>query len=174
MSSCRKYEHLDYINYDDRIIVNGNRKFRMSCEQCGGDRGYQRTCDRDHPCVKCSIKKRTKYTLTQRKIRSSVKSSINGRLRRRSNGLVTTGAFRYLDFSFNELITHLENNFSEGMNWDNYGGIDGWEIDHSKPDSWFCYESVNDQGFKDSWSLGNLKPMWAKENRSKGSRYETI
>jgi hypothetical protein len=56
------------------------------------------------------------------------------------------------------------------MTWENYGR-DGWHVDHAVPDSWFEYSSVNDEGFIKSWSLSNLKPMWAKDNLSKSNRY---
>ncbi len=70
-----------------------------------------------------------------------------------------------------ELKQHLESLFQPGMTWDNYGN-GGWEIDHKTPDSWFQYNSVNDQGFKDSWALANLQPMWATDNHRKGNTYE--
>ena len=31
--------------------------------------------------------------------------------------------------------------------------------------------SMDDQGFKDSWALSNLQPMWAHENISKNNHY---
>lgn len=59
--------------------------------------------------------------------------------------------------------------FQPGMTWENYGK---WHIDHKTPDSWFQYNSINDDGFKKSWALENLQPMWAKDNLSKGNKYE--
>ena len=54
------------------------------------------------------------------------------------------------------------------MNWKNYGT--DWHIDHKKPDCKFHYESVEDEGFKMCWSLCNLQPLWATENRKKGCK----
>lgn len=165
----RKYEHLSYINYNDKK----GKKIRMSCKICGADRGYQSIADHNHPCIKCSIAKKKMYTPEQRRLRSSAKSNINSRLRRHVTGKCFRGAIRHLDYSFFDLIAHLESHFKDGMTWDNYGGRDGWQVDHSKPDSWFDYESPEDQGFKDSWALDNLRPMWASENKTKGNRYES-
>lgn len=64
-----------------------------------------------------------------------------------------------------ELRAHLEAQFREGMSWDNYGQ---WQIDHIIPVSAFSFETAEDLDFKICWSLGNLQPLWAKENQSKG------
>ncbi|MFW5903050.1 MAG: HNH endonuclease signature motif containing protein, partial [archaeon] len=60
-------------------------------------------------------------------------------------------------YTFNELKEHLENQFTDKMNWGNYG--DYWEIDHIKPKSSFDFEKPEDQEFKDCWSLDNLQPL---------------
>jgi len=78
--------------------------------------------------------------------------------------------FDLLGYTANDLIKHLESKFELGMTWSNYG-IGGWEIDHIIPDSWFQYSSTNDEGFKNSWKLGNLQPMWAINNRIKGNHF---
>ena len=78
--------------------------------------------------------------------------------------------FDLLGYTIDELIKHLESKFQPGMSWGNYGRA-GWHIDHIKPDSWFIYSSTEDQGFKDSWSLNNLQPMWESDNCSKGDRF---
>ena len=66
----------------------------------------------------------------------------------------------------------MENLFEYGMTWDNYGkGKNKWNIDHIDPDSWFTYISMDCAGFKQSWALSNLQPMWESENMSKGNYY---
>jgi hypothetical protein len=72
-------------------------------------------------------------------------------------------------YTLKELIQHLENQFREGMTWDNYGKY-GWHIDHRRPISSFNITSYNDPEFKECWALKNLQPLWAKENLSKGNR----
>ena len=77
-----------------------------------------------------------------------------------------------LEYSPEDLKQHLESKFEEGMTWENYGNGSGkWNIDHDIPDSWFDYMSVEDEGFKKSWALENLQPMWSLENSSKRNRY---
>lgn len=72
-----------------------------------------------------------------------------------------------LGYSPEALKIHLEKQFSEGMSWDNYGE---WHIDHIIPVAEMirlgitCPKRIN--------ALGNLRPLWAWENYSKGDRFE--
>jgi len=60
-------------------------------------------------------------------------------------------------FSIAELMTHLDAQFEDGMSWDNLGE---WEIAHIAPASDYQFSGSRDQGFKDFWSLNNIKPVW--------------
>ena len=77
---------------------------------------------------------------------------------------------KILTFKIKDLILRLESMFKPGMTWDNYGE---WHIDHIIPDSSFEYSTYDCPGFKQSWSLENLQPLWASENCSKGSKIIT-
>ena len=72
----------------------------------------------------------------------------------------------FVEFTIEELITHLESKFKEGMTWENYGKY--WHVDHIKPLSWFDLEIE----FKDAWCLKNLQPLEAFLNLSKNNKYE--
>jgi hypothetical protein len=74
--------------------------------------------------------------------------------------------FDILQYTPEELISHLEKQFTDGMTWDNYGE---WHVDHRMPISSFNFESVDDDSFIKCWSLDNLQPMWGKENIVKGN-----
>ena len=76
--------------------------------------------------------------------------------------------FETLGYTLEELMRHLENQFVEGMTWDNYGE---WHVDHRIPMASFNFSSSDDNEFKLCWSLGNLQPLWGEENLSKGARY---
>lgn len=77
--------------------------------------------------------------------------------------------FALLGYSLEDLREHLERQFQPGMSWENYG-INGWHIDHRLPLASFSYQTPDDPGFKAAWSLSNLSPLWAEENRSKGAK----
>jgi hypothetical protein len=76
-----------------------------------------------------------------------------------------------LGYTIEELMSHLEKQFTEGMTWENYGE---WHVDHIKPMSSFKFESVDDPEFKECWKLENLQPLWEEDNLSKGPRYLSI
>lgn len=98
------------------------------------------------------------------RIRDAVSANINHSLHYRKNGASWEGLVGY---SLNDLMKHLEKQFTDGMTWENYGQ---WHIDHRIPVSAFNYENINDLDFKRCWSLRNLRPMWAIENIRKGNR----
>lgn len=74
-------------------------------------------------------------------------------------------------FKLKSLVLHLERQFLSGMTWNNYGE---WHIDHIRPISSFNFVSEADPAFRDCWSLSNLRPMWAVDNRSKSARIEFL
>jgi hypothetical protein len=74
-------------------------------------------------------------------------------------------------YKVSELKQHLEKQFTEGMNWDNYGhGKGKWSIDHHVPINYFGYSDPKDKEFKKCWGLRNLQPLWCSENFSKGAK----
>jgi hypothetical protein len=68
-----------------------------------------------------------------------------------------------------QLIKHLEDLFEDGMSWENYGD---WHLEHILPISCFKVKEKGDEEFLKCWSLQNLKPLWSKENLSKGKNYD--
>lgn len=68
----------------------------------------------------------------------------------------------YVDYSVDDLLTHLEKQFVDGMSWDNYGE---WHIDHRIPIA--SFDLTNVEQIKDCWSLSNLQPLWAIDNMKK-------
>lgn len=75
------------------------------------------------------------------------------------------GLWDLLGCSIEQLKVHLEKQFSEGMNWSNYGE---WHIDHIKPCCSFDL-SIDEQQAK-CFHYTNLQPLWASDNQSKNGR----
>lgn len=65
-----------------------------------------------------------------------------------------------VDYSLNELKSHLESLFTTNMSWDNYGKY-GWHLEHILPICSFKIKEAGDEEFKKCWSLNNLRPLWA-------------
>lgn len=70
-------------------------------------------------------------------------------------------------YTLSDLKIHLEKQFRDGMSWENRSV---WQIDHILPRSLWRFESYADREFKQCWSLCNLQPLWAKENRIKSNK----
>lgn len=65
------------------------------------------------------------------------------------------------------LMRHLEKQFLPGMSWANFGD---WHVDHKVPVAAFNFAGPYDIDFKRCWDLKNLRPLWAKDNISKGKK----
>ena len=102
------------------------------------------------------------------KLKCNVSSLISTRLKNSLSSKKGQSTFNFLPYTIDDLIKHLEQLFTKGMSWDNYGE---WHIDHIKPDSLFNYKSVDDEEFQECWALENLQPLWAEENLSKSNKY---
>lgn len=71
----------------------------------------------------------------------------------------------YIGCSQEELKTHIENQFTEGMTWNNHSPK-GWHIDHIVP-------LASAETIEELYKLchySNLQPLWALKNLAKGSR----
>lgn len=100
------------------------------------------------------------------RIRKNIAEGI--RLSLRSGGKLGKKTFELLGYTLQDLISHLERQFSPGMTWENYGD---WHIDHIVALADFKYETADEPEFKAAWCLGNLRPLWAVENcKKKASR----
>lgn len=67
---------------------------------------------------------------------------------------------------------YLEERFTEGMTWENYGnkkGVRCWHLDHIKPCDAFDLTKEEDQRL--CFHYFNLQPLWADDNISKGNKW---
>jgi len=60
---------------------------------------------------------------------------------------------QYLSCSFDDFMIHIENQFTEDLNWDNYGSY--WSVDHICP----CSQAQDEREFVKLWHWSNLRPM---------------
>ena len=177
-STKHNFDHKN-VNFNDFIEEIGKPiKYRMNCFECGGDKGYKPVAYHNRRCSACSNKYlskiKTKITPEHKKIRHAFSVCLYVRLKNRGSSKFGNSTFDILGYSFDDLIKHLESQFKPWMNWENHGTYElgelRWQIDHIVPDSSFAYQDVNDQGFKDSWKLSNLRPLEARQNLVKGDR----
>jgi prolyl oligopeptidase PreP (S9A serine peptidase family) len=69
----------------------------------------------------------------------------------------------FVSFDLKNLKEHIENQFTEEMNWHNYGSY--WHIDHIIPKSIFKKDF-----FYKCWNLKNLRPLEKTKNIFKGNK----
>jgi hypothetical protein len=103
----------------------------------------------------------------QHRIRQNLRAGFKQALAAQTkSGFTSNASFKLLGCSFKKLKEHLENNFKDGMSWDNYGK---WHIDHIKP---LCMHDLSlEAEQKEACHYTNLQPLWAEENTSKGGRW---
>ena len=65
-----------------------------------------------------------------------------------------------------ELKLHLEKQFIENMNFENYGD---WQVDHIKPISLFNLNNENEM--LECFNYKNLQPLWEIDNKIKSNKF---
>jgi hypothetical protein len=96
--------------------------------------------------------------LLKRRLRNRLGDILRNRGWKKSSSLTES-----IGCTYEVLKSHIESLFKLGMSWDNYGE---WEIDHSIP---LASAKTPEEILKLN-HYTNLQPMWAKENRIKGSK----
>ena len=96
----------------------------------------------------------------QFKIKQSARSRIYDVLKGKSKSLSTMDL---IGCTIEELKAHIEAQFVQGMNWDNYGA---WHMDHIIPCVKFDLSKIDEQ--KKCFNYTNLQPLWAVDNLRKG------
>lgn len=179
---------------------NGLDGYRAECNECKNlhSREYLKEhkaerkvySDNYYQEHKEYVKQRTQKRRPQinERIRAKYRDDINFRLRNIMAGRITKAVRNQkhyrkwvdlLGYDIDDLKRTLEQKFTDGMNWNNYGNyIDengnkqlGWEIDHIKPLNQFNITSYECEDFKRAWALDNLQPLWATSRNINGVEY---
>jgi len=100
------------------------------------------------------------------RIRRTLRSRMHNALRGNAKAGST---LELLGCSIEDFKKHIEDQFAEGMSWDNHSHT-GWHVDHIKPCDAFDLTDPEEQ--KKCFNYKNLQPLWAYDNLSKGDRYE--
>ena len=118
--------------------------------------------------ARCRLYQKRRYAL-------DAKYALRARFSRAVRHSLTSGGKKgrswesLVGYTLDDLRQHLERQFRPGMTWQNMGR-GGWHIDHILPLSGFAFASADDSEFRAAWALPNLRPLWERENISKGAR----
>lgn len=134
----------------------------MVCEFCG--ESCTRNQIRQRCCQDCkNVLRRHQYQKPEIKLKANLSAHIWQMIKRRKSG--PTWEF-YVNYTVEELIGHLEKQFTNRMNWQNHGIY--WEVDHILPVA--SFDLSDDEEVKRCWSLTNLRPLAKTSNRKKSAK----
>ena len=108
------------------------------------------------------VKHDPNYRLTHN-LRSRVRIALKGICK-------SAKTMELLGCSVDYLKQYIENQFKEGMTWDNYN-LCGWHVDHIKPCARFDLTNPEEQ--RKCFHYSNLQPLWATANIKKSDYYES-
>jgi len=116
--------------------------------------------------------RKTKNNYYNNKLKYNTGNQVRVNLSKRIRDYINKSGSSVLDFigcSIDDLKSHLEKSFTDGMSWENYG-VHGWHIDHIRPCCSFDLTDPEQQ--RECFHYTNLQPLWAEDNLAKGGRYE--
>jgi len=132
-----------------KATIDGHRNYCKTC-QCKNNNKYQK----QRKAVDPSFKKILQLSaLLKNCLKKKYKKSI---------------LEKYLDCSLDVFYKWIEFQFTDEMNWVNYGSY--WEIDHVLCKSHFNH--LNEEELMLSWNWRNLRPCTKEENRTKRNKID--
>lgn len=137
---------------------------------------YQREYVRANRNMHNEYRRKRKETDLNYKVRICISGQIRDALKKRKINKNGESVFKFLPYSLEALVKHIESQFEPWMSWDKWGLYNSeiWDdndsstwtfhIDHIIPQSEFNYTSTQDEEFKKCWALENLRPYSSKQN----------
>jgi len=98
------------------------------------------------------------------KVELNIRSRISQYLKQK-NITKRNKTYNIVGIDINCLKKYIEEQFEDGMTWDNYG-MYGWHIDHKIP---LC-SANNETELLKLFHYTNLQPLWAKDNLKKNGK----
>ena len=152
---CNKH-YLRWMNHGDPLVI--------LIDRCPGPKDglcSREDCTRKHYGVGFCY---THYV--SNKMKTDINFRLAKRLRGRMQDLIRAGsAVRDLGCSVSDFKEFIEQRFSGGMSWPNYGK---WHLDHIVPLA--SFDLTDRQQFLEAAHYSNYQPLWAQDNLSKGAK----
>tara|TARA_R110000851_G_scaffold227957_2_gene380728 strand:- start:131 stop:697 length:567 start_codon:yes stop_codon:yes gene_type:complete len=151
-------------NKDKRALYDKQNYIKNREKLLEQQRLYRSTEEAKSNHAKWKRERRKKPTF---RIKSNVGHSVHRALK--NQGTTKGGStFSALPYSPQDLVEHIEKQFDEKMNWENYGSY--WHLDHIYPQSLLPYSSLEDENFQKCWALENLQPLEKIANIKKSNK----
>jgi hypothetical protein len=178
---CNKCELILPIDKFGKYSTNSGIKYRPQCEICRNQKYYPKINAKKRanydPTKKHEYYLENKETITKRTNKRHIERrredplyKLADTIRRRTKVALTRKSWKkdthfveYIGCTLEELKSHLENQFTEGMTWNNHGK---WHIDHIVP---LASAKTPEEIYK-LCHFSNLQPLWALDNIRKGDK----
>ena len=174
-----KYQKEYYEENKEEIKVKNkqwrekNREYLKECHKEYKEKNPNFYKEYDKKYQKNNRKKLNEYKKERRKIDPQIRlheafsTAIYKALKKQGSSKNGYSWETIVNYTIQNLIEHLEQQFTERMTWDNYGK---WHVDHIIPQSFFNFTSYEDDEFQKCWNLNNLQPLWAQDNLRKSNK----
>lgn len=163
----RKCTRCKKIIPNEKFSASRLKRTSGECKKCSGK--VVREWKRKNPsAVKAMAQRHNARTrldpvlLCQTRIRQAMQKAIK---RFGKGEIVAGGKLRYLGCTAKKACAYIEQQFKDGMTWENYGT---WQIDHVHPVASFDLSKESER--RTAFHYTNLQPLWAKENMRKNDR----
>ena len=141
----------------DKFKIKSDESLTRTCIKCLEQKKASRKrskCEHGKNTNECKLCDEGGYIASL--VRGRVSSCITGRNRKLNEEHINADATTFK--------AHIENKFTEGMTWDNYGE---WEIDHIIP---LKYNNPTVEEIVNRLDYKNTQPLWKFDNYVKGNR----
>lgn len=156
-----------YARNRDEYRARARKNYRENREVCiERSKSYRRNNKAKVNAYRRKRREENPPTIEER-IVNSLRSRVANALTRKEHR--AGSAIADLGCNYETLKKHLEAQFVEGMNWDNYGR-EGWHVDHVIPIA--SFDLTDPDQFKRAVHYTNLQPLWALDNLQKHNRLQ--
>ncbi len=164
--------------YQGKDKLRTQKWFMRYCDDCGVKLTYLPR-NKTGRCASCAairkFAKQASLSLEEykpfaelRKLNDKLGNTLRNRINKAINSNAKAGsAVRDLGCTIDEFRLYIENQFQSGMTWENRGTF-GWHLDHIVPLSKFNLTNTDD--FKRACHYTNMRPLWWRDNLSKGKK----
>ena len=155
---------------------NQDKNFREAAKCRSSKNWHAKTIEEKRAVQRIKMPKEYYRNYHANRSRNDMSFRITGLLRARiRSAIINQGGeksiktMQLVGCSVAELRQHLEQQFTQGMAWDNHGE---WHIDHIKPCAAFDLSNEDEQ--RECFHYLNLQPLWAKDNLRKGAIWDEV
>ena len=159
------------IENEEKLIAQGKKYVEANKESIKQKK--KAYCENNRDKINAAIAKRFANN-PQAKLAHNMRARFHDALKR-ADIMKTEKTFDLIGCSIAHCKKHLEDQFTDGMSWDNYGSDRNgtvprfWHADHVRPIA--AFDLTDEDQRKKCFNYKNLQPLWSQDNLKKGCKY---